>query len=67
MARTIYVEGVSYTRFMARYTLSDGRRLKMVRWSPGWPWVRDEIGRELVARFGLEGIKAGSVTLRDYP
>jgi hypothetical protein len=36
----------------------------MVRWSPGPPWVRDEVGRELVERFGVEGIKAGSVSIR---
>ena len=58
------IEGVSYYAFVVRYTLADGRRRRMVRWSPGWPWVRDEVGRELVARFGVDGIKPRSVSIR---
>lgn len=63
-AHTKLVENVPYYRFRARYTLATGQRRSMVRWSPGFPWVRDEIGRELMDRFGLDGIKAGSVTIR---
>jgi len=59
------IEGVPYYRFLVRYTLADGRRLRMVRWSPGFPWVRDEVGRELLDRFGLEGIRRGSVSIRE--
>ncbi|MFZ5896432.1 MAG: hypothetical protein ACOY0T_35590 [Myxococcota bacterium] len=58
------IEGVSYYRFCIRYRLSDGRRLTMIRYSPGYPWVHEEITRELVERFGLDGIKPGSVTIR---
>ena len=58
------IEGVSYYRFRIRYTLTTGERRRMVRWSPGFPWIREEIGRELVERFGLEAIKAGSVTIQ---
>jgi hypothetical protein len=61
-----YVENVPYHRFRIRYTLATGQRRRMVRWSPGFPWVRSEIARELVERFGLEGIAAGSVTIREY-
>jgi hypothetical protein len=57
------VEGVPYVKFVVRYTLADGKRRRMMRWSPGMPWVRYEIGRELVERFGVEGIKPGSVTI----
>jgi hypothetical protein len=59
------IEGVPYHRFRVRYTLADGRRRTMVRLSPGFPWVREEIARELVERFGLEGIKPGSVTIAE--
>lgn len=61
---TRYIEGVPYDRYVVRYTLADGTRRRMVRWSPGEPWIRDEIGRELVERFGVDGIKPGSVTIR---
>lgn len=57
------VEGVPYYRFVVRYTLRTGQRRRMVRWSPGFPWVREEIARELVERFGIEAIKPGSVTI----
>lgn len=57
------IEGVPYYRHVIRYTLADGRRRRMVRWSPGFPWIRSEVGRELADRFGLDGIKHGSVTI----
>ncbi len=60
-----HIEGVPYYRFRVRYRLADGRRRTMLRLSPGFPWVIDEITRELVERFGLEGIKAGSVTIAE--
>ena len=62
MTRTI--EGVPYHRFVVRYTLSDGRRRRMIRWSPGFPWVRTEVLRELDDRHGIEAIKHNSVTIR---
>ncbi len=64
------VEGVRYQRFRIRYTLKPGGkndRRRMVRWSPGFPWVREEIARELVDRYGLDGIKPGSVTITEAP
>lgn len=61
---TRVIEGVTYYPFLVRFTLADGKRRRIVRWSPGDPWVRDEIGRELVERYGLEGIKERSVTIR---
>lgn len=57
------IEGVPYVKFTIRYTLADGKRRSMARWSPGFPWVREEIARELDDRFGLDAIKAGSVTI----
>lgn len=61
------VEGVPYERFIIRYTLISGQRHRMVRWSPGLPWIREEIARELHERFGLESIKPGSVTINPSP
>lgn len=60
---TKMIENVPYYRFVVRYTLATGQRRRMVRWSPGAPWVYEEVGRELCDRFGLEGIKPGSVTI----
>ncbi len=62
-----HIEGVPYRRFIVHYTLADGRRRRMFRWSPGSPWVYTEMGRELVDRFGVEGIKPRSVTIREAP
>lgn len=62
-ARKLQIEGVPYERFVVRYTLTSGQRRRMVRWSPGLPWIREEVARELCARFGLESIKPGSVTI----
>lgn len=58
------LEGVPYYRFVARFRLADGRRRRIVRWSPGFPWVYDEIGRELLDRYGPEGVKAHSCTIQ---
>lgn len=65
--KALLIEGVPYHRFRVRYRLASGQRRTMLRWSPGYPWVREEIARELVERFGLDGIKAGSVTIRRAP
>lgn len=62
--KMLLIEGVRYHPFVVRYTLADGRRRRMTRWSPGFPWVRDEVGRELLDRFELDGIRAGSVSIR---
>ena len=61
MTRTI--EGVPYHRFVVRYTLTDGKRRRLVRWSPGFPWVRAEVLRELDDRHGIEAIKPNSVAI----
>jgi hypothetical protein len=57
------IEGVRYYRHVVRYTLADGRRRRLVRWSPGHHWVRSEIARELDDRHGIENIKPGSCTI----
>lgn len=61
------LEGVPYHRYVVRYTLADGRRRRLVRWSPGFPFVYEEVGRELVDRFGVDGIHPGSVTITAAP
>lgn len=58
-----YVEGVPYYRHRVRFQLADGRRRVWVRWSPGYPWIREEVGRELADRFGLDGVKLHSCTI----
>ena len=58
------IENVAYRRFVVRFRLADGTRRRIFRWSPGFPWVRDEVGQELVDRFGVEGIAPRSVTIR---
>jgi hypothetical protein len=65
MARTDVrmIEGVPYYKFRIRYTLATGQHRRMVRWSPGFPYVRDEVLRELLDRFGIDGIRPGSVLI----
>jgi hypothetical protein len=57
------IENVRYYRFAVRFTLADGRRRRRFYWSPGFPWVYDEVGRSLLDEFGLEGIKPHSCTI----
>lgn len=59
-----FIEGVPYFRFRVRYTLACGKRRRMTRLSPGFPWVREEVARELFERYGAESIKPGSVTIQ---
>jgi hypothetical protein len=66
-ARTKLIEGVPYRRYAIRYRLADGTRRRMVRWSPGFPWIREEIARELLSRYDLEDIAPGSVTINPAP
>jgi len=65
MTRIKLIEGVPWRRFRIRYRLANGRRRSMTRWSPGFPWVRTEIARELDERFGIENIAPRSVTIRE--
>lgn len=61
------IEGVRYHRYVVRYTLRTGQRRRMVRWSPGAPWVYDEIGRELLERYGADGVRPRSCTIVAKP
>lgn len=61
--RVRMIEGVPYFRHAVRFRLASGERRRWVRWSPGFPWVREEVARELVERFGFEAIKPGSLTI----
>lgn len=63
MKAPLLIEGVRYYPFIVRYRLADGRRRRMRRWSPGFPWVREEVARELQDRFDVTDIQAGSVRI----
>ena len=63
MRSPITIEGVPYRPYRIYYTLANGKRRRMVRWSPGYPWIREEIARELLDRFGLEGLRPRSVSI----
>lgn len=64
MSDVRYFEGVPYTRFVVTFRLADGRRRRWIRWSPGHPWVRSEVMREIAARFRLNDLKTGSLEIR---
>ncbi len=53
-------EGVPYYRYLVRFTMSDGRRVRWVRWSPGDPWIHDQLAREFSDRFESGEVKPGS-------
>lgn len=57
------IEGVTYYRFRVRFRLADGRRRVWIRCSPGWNWVYDSVGRELVNTFGPTGVREKSCTI----
>lgn len=59
------IEGVHYHRYLVRYTLTDGKRRRMVHYSPGYPWVRSEVARRLDERVGIKNIKPHSVRIRN--
>ena len=63
----LLIEGVPYHRFVVRFRLADGRRRRWMRWSPGGPFVYDEVGRELIDVFGRDGVAPGSVTINAAP
>ncbi len=56
------VEGVRYFPYRVRFALLDGTRKRWIRWSPGYPFVRSEVARELAERFGTGQIRPGSTT-----
>lgn len=53
-------EGVTYFRFRVTFRTSDRRRRRWVRWSPGAPWIFDEVSRELEATFTRAELPAGT-------
>jgi len=61
------VEGVPWYRHVISFRLhgQSGTR-RLVRWSPGAPWIYDEVARELVGRFGAR-VVPGSVDVRLDP
>lgn len=46
----LYTEGVPNYRHLISFRMANGRRVRWVRWSPGQPWIREELTRELVNR-----------------
>lgn len=58
-----FYEGVPYRPYLVTFRTIDGKRHRWTRWSPGFPWVYDEVGRELVDRFDEGGIKPRSCTI----
>lgn len=65
MTHVKIIEGVPWRKYRVRYRMSNGRRRSMTRWSPGFPWVRMEIARELDETIGIENIAPRSVTIRE--
>ena len=60
------VEGVAYRKYRVAFRLTDGKRRAWVRWSPGWPWIQDELAREFQDKD--MPIKPGSlVSIRGMP
>jgi hypothetical protein len=43
------IEGVAYTRFRVRWRQA-GKRRQLTLWSPGRPWLGEEVNRALSAR-----------------
>lgn len=41
-----YFESVPYRRWVISFVDHGGRRRRVVRWSPGRPWVAEEFDRE---------------------
>ena len=58
------VEGVAYWPFVVRFQLADGRRRVRAHWAPAYEFARQEITRALVERYGFDGLKPRSVTIR---
>ena len=61
------VEGVPHYRFHVSLVLTTGKRVRLVHWSPGYPWVRAEVTQRLMNLYRVDEIKPGSVTIRQEP
>jgi hypothetical protein len=49
LSRVRVIEGVAYTRFRVRWREA-GQRRQLTLWSPGRPWLEEEVARALTAR-----------------
>jgi hypothetical protein len=67
VSRQLVIEGVPYQRFRVTFRLTDGRRRRWMRWSPGWTWVYDSVARELYETFGDRSVRAGSLRIEAAP
>lgn len=66
--KPLIIEGVEYHRHVARYTLRDGRRRRMVRWAPAPQYAAEAVLRELTARFNPGDVRPDvCITRRDTP
>jgi hypothetical protein len=62
--RTRTYQGVSYSAFRVRFKLTTGDIKRWIRWSPGFPWIVEEITREIQDRFESGDILPRSLTIR---
>jgi hypothetical protein len=60
----LIIENVEYQRYLVTFRLSSGARRRWVRWAPAMVFAREAVARELVDRFGLDGIAPKSVSIR---
>jgi hypothetical protein len=58
------IEGVTYYRYRVAFRLADNRRRRWIRWAPALQYAHEAVARELVERFGIEGIAPHSCTIR---
>ena len=47
MTRERLFEGVPYHRYRVEFTTESGERCRLFHWSPGLPWLREEVTRML--------------------
>lgn len=47
MSATKRIEGVPYYRFRLAFKSADGKRRQATLWSPGHPWLGEEVTRYL--------------------
>lgn len=59
------IEGVPYYRFRVSITLTSGRRRRLFRHSPGFPWVRSEVTRELSDTYEPQEVRRVTISFAE--
>jgi hypothetical protein len=59
------IEGVPYCRFRVSVTLTSGKRRRLFRHSPGFPWIRSEVTRELYDLYEPQEVKRVTISLAE--